>query len=1383
MDVSSIPNNKKFYLLDALDEEWNKPIDSVFQNIVKVAKSNPQSIFLVGCRLRHVNILSNSWAERNDAIVSFRKILPLTNEQTRKGLEEAFLGNPSEWVNQTISICGNKKHISYQNNKAFIYFESSLLHTPRYLNYLCQIVLSKKGVAQLISPKLKRPSFGFIMELVIDLKLKEEFEKEPLKNYLHGLKYHIEAAKLLQQKIALFMHLRAQTYFTEAEMAVILAELNSQEPGRFHGIKEARYFYERSLMKSSNGYLEFDNQDILDYLAAKELERLGEVQLPYVIGSFCVHEQTNYIGRVWWESLLFICDQSPDFQFLEVLLDHVESLSLSRRFPPTKTKGSFAQSETLIHRIIGRLDARYLPFRLKQRLFKFIINFIVQYYPQMYGKENDVEILARLIDLDTISLLNDLFQQKHHKLVLAILMEYTRPFENDQSNIIRWSEWEDRFLNLILSNQYPEDTTFLGHIISTFFDPYRFISFEKRLQEAKTGKFLQERNVFALAYIPVFDKYQEKINNLDENLKQAFYFHRIKSLEQSRPYREDIIEAYIDWYHLFPTTKSIKEGDLLNVYLQLLTKNRWQRFLNTFLSDNEFRAGVFSFQNENHIRTSKVEEKKEQYEKVFSILSNVVQENREPYRDTIFQSLVISYSKHCTKDNLLFWNPQLVLCFGKILVTYFPELFLTFCETIEVAQNENDIFYLYSSFFSYSSEKTPFQSLQKVFFELSAKYPLAAYRLTELATYYSPEKQKVIEAWQEALPPKKLETFLQNQKVFEVKKNARENLRDQEWEDHQKEKRLELENQIKGYQQDTKGEIRPEQILSWIIQNNYAFSSGINEYEIPVQQILDDYLEAYPDLTKVNVKTSNGKDFATDPPAYIWELQIAVELMRIFPTLYKETYQPKLTHGILVIQHQNGVEWWKTHIWNILTFSEKQELLKKVIHRPDQLIFYNARQILLLFKETKVNNALPVIKSIVEAPIGLSDYSEHISISYLTFLETEFPGELSLSYLKELNDKLVNQYDLKLEIELLLAKKFTDRSILQDKINYVIEHIEHIIDPFRRGLAKPWEDLEVQIRGVGDKEQQVNTWTGVLKVQYHPDLIPDFLSFVEAAIKLFFSKHDVSRLPDIRESATKLIGICDEYLSNLAPKYYHLVMKKWMEMVNLLELKYQKPAYGDAYLHMLLDGTYSLLTAHPFQSKSLSQTIHAYNQFDQQRFTQIRSNGDLQLLLEDIIDEDIRSWVESEGAYRLTKAAKDVKRIEREYIVQVALLAEIKSRLLEHRLDPAYIQLTREEQKMDNKRTDFLVRYGLYGPVIIEVKQASDIRVKINEDGKVSKAAKDYVKIMKNYLEGFNASSGILLVVNLQPKTKVIPKQELLLSRHYQEYLPEIKVIYIDATG
>ena len=165
--------------------------------------------------------------------------------------------------------------------------------------------------------------------------------------------------------------------------------------------------------------------------------------------------------------------------------------------------------------------------------------------------------------------------------------------------------------------------------------------------------------------------------------------------------------------------------------------------------------------------------------------------------------------------------------------------------------------------------------------------------------------------------------------------------------------------------------------------------------------------------------------------------------------------------------------------------------------------------------------------------------------------------------------------------------------------------------------------------------------------------------------------------------------------------------------------------------------------------RRIADAIKQYNEARNYYDKKIRTSNDLFLQLKDAVETDLRRWIESEGAYDLILGPKvqRTKRQEYEKLIQRTIRIQIENCVLKRGF---MIDIVREPQLYDETRTDFLVRYGFSGPVVIEVKLTS------NTDIRGSKTMKSpSYRSMKKYMEGYEASHGIFLIVDNKPTKRL----------------------------
>jgi len=187
--------------------------------------------------------------------------------------------------------------------------------------------------------------------------------------------------------------------------------------------------------------------------------------------------------------------------------------------------------------------------------------------------------------------------------------------------------------------------------------------------------------------------------------------------------------------------------------------------------------------------------------------------------------------------------------------------------------------------------------------------------------------------------------------------------------------------------------------------------------------------------------------------------------------------------------------------------------------------------------------------------------------------------------------------------------------------------------------------------------------------------------------------------------------------------------------------------------------------------RTIIECIKIYNSVKSKQYLEIVSKSDLKDKIKEIIDKDIRLWIEVKGAKDLLYdyREKAIKEIKIEKIVYFQLFAE---------LEKAGITVIREPQKLDDERVDLYISYGFspHAVIVIEIKKSDH-----NDLGpKKDLSKKDSYRKLKRYIQGFSADYGIFLVFNINRTT---PTWNTLIKniKEYYTKIYNVEVIGIDA--
>lgn len=156
---------------------------------------------------------------------------------------------------------------------------------------------------------------------------------------------------------------------------------------------------------------------------------------------------------------------------------------------------------------------------------------------------------------------------------------------------------------------------------------------------------------------------------------------------------------------------------------------------------------------------------------------------------------------------------------------------------------------------------------------------------------------------------------------------------------------------------------------------------------------------------------------------------------------------------------------------------------------------------------------------------------------------------------------------------------------------------------------------------------------------------------------------------------------------------------------------------------------------------NISRAITRYNNARRDQTERILTAADLYSHLREAMDTDLRRWIEGEGGYSLILGDKvtSAKKQDYEKLIQKTLKTQIENILLRRGFQ---VDVIREPDLLDEMRTDFLVRYGFAGPVVMEVKLTSHSDAKARD----VTTTQSY-RSMARYMEGYGASQGLLIAI------------------------------------
>ena len=178
---------------------------------------------------------------------------------------------------------------------------------------------------------------------------------------------------------------------------------------------------------------------------------------------------------------------------------------------------------------------------------------------------------------------------------------------------------------------------------------------------------------------------------------------------------------------------------------------------------------------------------------------------------------------------------------------------------------------------------------------------------------------------------------------------------------------------------------------------------------------------------------------------------------------------------------------------------------------------------------------------------------------------------------------------------------------------------------------------------------------------------------------------------------------------------------------------------------------------------SITKALHIYNKSLEQQYLEIRNDGDLRRYFDKIFYE-VQREIQDVGIYSFFKS-EDIN----ENFIQRELkntIINVGCRMgLELRLD-------REVTLQDDKRTDILLWYGMFNPIMIELKLLNNPEIQ-NDSNR-----QQYKKKFIQYMEATRPCMSVYWIFNVnKPKSDIAKFKEL--ESEYTK-LPQTRVVLTD---
>lgn len=261
---AAIPTEKEYCIIDALDEVEGSSFYDILQTIKQYKEANQGIKILFTCRKHYVASYAKHFSNcRNLRFVEICRL------------------DEREVMNVVNSKCSEKTIESINKSPKL----RTLITIPRYLTFLLECDEQKGGGLNI----------GELFEYMIARSIQATIKSRA------GIEYN-ESNKILVQrtleKVAFVMEISRRDQISKDDLYTILDGIK----GNMTHMLIANFdllFFESRILKDTNGMLCFENTELQEYLAAKELCRQDNIES--VLYDVAVHKDLRHIYPNWYD--------------------------------------------------------------------------------------------------------------------------------------------------------------------------------------------------------------------------------------------------------------------------------------------------------------------------------------------------------------------------------------------------------------------------------------------------------------------------------------------------------------------------------------------------------------------------------------------------------------------------------------------------------------------------------------------------------------------------------------------------------------------------------------------------------------------------------------------------------------------------------------------------------------------------------------------------------------------------------------------------------------------------------------------------------------------------------------------------------------------------
>lgn len=1158
-----IPKDIEYCIIDALDEVEGNEFYSTLLLIKQYKEDHPDVKVLFTCRKHYVASYAKHFASCKGLF--FIELCRLRNND----------------VMEIVNGCSETTRTNVAKSTKL----RELLTIPRYLTFLLEHEKQKGSYSNI----------GELFEFIISNSIQTSINNRQDISKNEGIRILIQR---VLEKVAFIMEISRKDQISKDELYTILDEIKGNM-SQMLVVNFDLFYFESRILKDTNGILQFENTELKEYLAAKELCRQDNMES--VLYDVAVQKDLKHIYPNWYDVIPHISYTKDEIHtFINVI-------KLIVSYESSLENDSF---ESLLRYV----DPSVCTLQEKEELFSLLLEHYLR-KPAYIGWNSQ-----------TVKLLRDCYNSSKCN---SILMP---PF--GQLNKIQLAN-----IYAILEEINEEDR--LDEEVSKYWTNAAKVL----IQDEDDAKKLAALNLFNAL------KDQENLILLSENYNGF-------SLDVKQKYNE------------VTGNRRLTNKNVVNCWLDgCYARNPYAINAVLFIEDISTITYAYSSILEN----------------------NSFQEFFDPQG-----ALAIFYELYLKKQFDIVWNKDIEskMLIAKVFAGYINNHSCTTHSEIDASVKQILLEEKTGELFIGCFNKNEW-NLESFFGRFDAEL-VDVKLLSALDALMNKIKT---EKW---LVDHILVSLVYKIRNDEVKRNSVSNYLTryaetfERWDKNSKEAKNGQENPqfIKAY----------ERLSDPNVSNNAKFETAFmlsknldyikQQNPLPLVDVIEKFFDEF-DLDKMILKKNGENSFS---------LSISLSKIPFFVrTLHDLGFQNQLEKHRIVLAKtmpficcttNSGVrgirDIYKSVIGNI-SEKEKTKLVDWLKSRKDDLLNISSDSIFACITDYGIDALSYKLEEYINDYINQQDLSHWLAASKALDLISKGYRNWDVKKYQGLFNALEDDRigSIKMQCNAIMIEKYQDEKAIAWRIEY-----------FKNHVVKSLYDNTSHVRAISQEESEMispRMFRCFMNIKGNEMLNERMLELFDFALTLCVKY-------DTQVYSSYLLNQIYHFFAMTNDVHSFWEMRKKMEMFNTTNISYLASKIMNNAEMIYLQN----------EKITIEKSIRKYNKCHEESHLEIRNDGDLRRFFT-LIHYEVQKEIQDQGIYAL---------VRQETLNEDFIQRELKNTIITKccQLGLETLQVDREVALQDNKRTDFLIRYGLCNPIMVELKLLHNNEIQNKEQRKAYKS-------------------------------------------------------------